>query len=97
LGKYDTLSTSGLSATTVSVRLQIPFAYAKKHQQAFLAPLPGTGVIIMSEPSSPMYPFVFTFLFFLLFSNGATHNLATFCSQGRVRRTTTIIKANHSF
>jgi hypothetical protein len=56
------------------------FAYAKKYQHAFLALLLGTVVVIISKPSSPVYPFVFIFLFFLFFSNGAQNNSLTFCS-----------------
>ena len=39
-------------------------AYAKKHQQAFLALLLRNGCRIISEPSSPVYPFVLPFFSF---------------------------------
>jgi hypothetical protein len=50
------------------VRLRIISVCIKKYQQAFVAPLPGNGCCIISEPSSPVYPcfylpFQKTFLF----------------------------------
>jgi type IV secretory pathway VirB6-like protein len=38
--------------------------YAKKHQQAFLAPLLGNVVILVFEPSLPVYPLFLPFFSF---------------------------------
>jgi hypothetical protein len=55
-------------------------AFTKKHQQAFLASLPGSGCHSFFEPSSPMYLLFYPFFSFYIFSNGATHNRKPFCS-----------------
>ena len=42
-------------------------AYAKKHQQAFLAPLLGMVVVLVYKPSLPMYPLFLAFFSFYSF------------------------------
>jgi hypothetical protein len=43
------------------------FVNVKKYQQAFLAPFLGTVVVVVFEPSLPMYPFFYLSLSFTLF------------------------------
>ena len=58
----------------------------------------GTIVVVIFEPSLPVYLFFyFLFSFILFFYHGKPFYPKPFCTQGRVCRATTIIEANHSF
>jgi hypothetical protein len=56
----------------------------------------GMVVVLVSEPSLPVYPLFLPFFSFF-FSNGTTHHLKLFYSQGWVCWTSTILEANHNF
>jgi len=57
----------------------------------------GTIVVVISKPSSLVYPFILSFFSFYSFTNGAQNRPKYFCSQGRLCRTTIVFEANHSF